>query len=858
MPTYTQANRPLAITTPLGPDALLAVALTGREGVSQLYHFTVDCLAERATAVAFDKLLGEKATLKLELPGKKERFLSGIVARVTQGDSDEHFNRFSVEIVPALWLLTKRAQSRIFQHVTVKDILQKVLTGLDVTYELQGKYEPRDYCVQYRETDFNFASRLMEEEGIYYFFKHANGSHKLVVADTPQSHPDLAPSAKLPFKAMSEAAATEGEAVFELRKTQEVTSGKFTLWDHTFELPHKHLEADKPITDAVTAGKVSHKLKLGQNGQLEVYDWPGEYAQRFDGINRGGGDQPAELQKVFTDNKRTVNLRMEAAAAGAVTLTGASNCRHLCSGFKVTITAIDAVSQQIGADGPFVLTAVQHQARMGADYRSGNADAFSYQNTFTLQPAGLPFRPPRVTPKPVVAGTQTAVVVGPKGEEIFTDRYGRVKVQFHWDREGKRDADSSCWVRVTQPWAGKRWGAFFIPRIGQELIIDFLEGDPDQPIGVGCVYNADQTHPYLGDGPDTGNRQNHKQDPKLCGVKSSTTPGGVGFNEWRFDDTKGQEQVWIHAEKDKDLRVKNDRRELILHDTHLIVGAKDKDGKKVGDQREMVWQDRHQTIHRDHVENVMGNVQYMVGHGDADNGGNVDIVIEKDKKELIEKNSHLHVKENKSVLVDKTYNVVTNDLKVLVNNNADLHVKSDRKTTVDGSQSLTVTGDRKTKVSGGESFEVTGDQKEKVGGSLSLEVAADQKAKVGGAVSLKVGDKQEVKVGSSYAFEAGTTVYIKAGASMVLEAGAQISLKVGGNFIDISAAAIAIKGTMVLINSGGAAGSGTAPNPAAPDKPDAPDNAEDAEKAKDAVQAKPTQPDVADNALSGQKSNSQY
>jgi type VI secretion system secreted protein VgrG len=854
MPTFTQTDRPLILTTPLGADKLLAVALSAREGVSELFHFEMECRAERGTAIDFGKLLGHKVSMKLEVPPKKARFFSGICSRVTQAETDRHFDHYQLEVVPQFWFLTKRAQSRIFQHVNVPDILKKVLTGLDMAFQIQGTFEPRDYCVQYRETDFNFACRLMEEEGIYYYFKHTAGGSQMIVANTPQSHSDLEPTSALRFKTLTQGAAIDEEAIFDLTKTQEVTSGKFTLHDHTFELPHKHLEADKPITDSIQVGKVSHTLKVGDNGKLEVYDWPGEYAQRFDGVNRSGGDQPAELQKIFTDNKRTVNLRMEAAATSAVVLNGASNLRHLTAGFKVTITAIDDVSKPLGADGPFVLTTVSHSARMGADFRSGSADSFTYNNTFTLMPAGVPFRPQRNTPKPVVAGTQTAVVVGPKGEEIFTDRFGRVKVQFHWDREGKNDADSSCWVRVTQPWAGKRWGAFFIPRIGQEIIVDFLEGDPDQPICVGCVYNADQTHPYLGDGPDTGNRANHKQDPKVMGVKSSTTPGGVGFNEWRFDDTKGKEQVWIHAEKDKDLRVKNDRRELILHDTHLIVGGKDKDGKKVGDQRELVYQDRHQTIHRNHVEQVMGNVQYMVGHGDADDGGNEDTVIEKDKKELIEKNSHLHVKENKDVLVDKIYNIVAGDLKVLINKDSQLHVKGDEKTKLDGTQSLTIGGDQKERIGGDASLQLGGDRKEKIGGAASLEVAGDQKERVGGAASLQVGGKQDIKVGQAFALEAGTTAYVKAGATLVLEAASQLSLKVGGNFIDISAAGVSIKGTMVLINSGGAAGSGTAPSPAPPDGPSPPDAPEDAEKAQDAVQAKPTKPDVADNALSGQKS----
>jgi type VI secretion system secreted protein VgrG len=815
MPAVTQANRPLVLTTPLGQDKLIAAAIQAREAISQLFQFQIDCRAVRGTAIDFGKLLGQKVSLKLELPNKKERFFSGLCARVTQGETDRDFDNYRLDVVPQFWLLTRRAQSRIFQHMNVPDILKKVLTGLDVAFQIQGTFEQRDYCVQYRETDFNFASRLMEEEGIYYFFKHTTGGSQMVVANTPQSHPDLTPTSELEFKMLTEADAQDNEAIYELNKTQEVTSGKFTLWDHTFELPHKHLEADKPITDSVQAGKVSHTLKVGENGKLEVYDWPGEYAQRFDGVNRSGGDQPAEVQKIFTDNKRTVQLRMEAAAAGAVTLHGSSNLRHLVPGFKVTVKAISDTTKPLGADGPYVLTSVTHSARTGA-IRSGDDTAFTYDNSFTMMPAGVPFRPARVTPKPVVAGTQTAVVVGPKGEEIFTDKYGRVKVQFHWDREGKNDADSSCWVRVTQPWAGKRWGAFFIPRIGQEIIVDFLEGDPDQPIGVGCVYNADQMHPYLGNGPDTKNRSDHHQDPKLCGVKSNTTPGGAGFNEWRFDDTKGKEQVFVHAEKDMDVRIKCDRRERVINDAHLIVGY-EKDGKKGGDQKEKVYQDKHLHVLRDQQEKIEGNAYLTVGKGKADDGGRLQVVTEKERYGLIGGQDQLHVKKAQFVAVDDEQHItVTKDKLELLKANNHLHVTADQKVKVDGGQSLTVGG--------------------------------DQKEKVGGAHSLSVGGKQDVKIGSAHALEAGQTVYIKGGQTVVIEAGTQLSLKVGGNFVDIGAAGVTIVGTMVKINSGGAAGSGTAPSPAAPDAPD------DATAPEDATEATPADPAVADDALSGQKS----
>src|SRR5262249_10466848 len=249
--------------------------------------------------------------------------------------------------------------------------------------------------------------------------------------------------------------------------------------------------------------------------------------------------------------------------------------------------------------------------------------------------------------------TQTAVVVGlgAADEEILVDKYGRVKVQFHWDRAGAHNGKpeqgtfkySSCWVRVAQPWAGKRWGAFFWPRIGQEVVVAFLEGDPDQPIIVGSVYNARQMPPYLGDAKNPSPDPKHKNDPNLSGIKTNTTLGGQGFNELRFDDTKDKQQVFIHAERDIDTRVKNDCRELVLHHRNLIVGAEN-DGKKEGDQRELVHKDKHLNVKGSHIEHVEGSMQLLVGGGDGPDAGKQDIVIKNDKKELIEGDNHLHVK----------------------------------------------------------------------------------------------------------------------------------------------------------------------------------------------------------------------
>jgi len=550
MPTYTQAERPLSVTTPLGPDVLLLVGVSGREALSELFRFELELLAENGVDIAFEKLLGQKVTARIRLTEQTNRYVSGVVCRVSQGGRDETFTTYRIELVPQLWALTKRKQSRIFQALSVPEILKKVLAGLDVAYEVQGTFYPREYCAQYRESDFEFASRLMEEEGIYYFFKHTSSGSTLVLANTPQSHPEATPS-RVVYEEITGGNRPD-ERVFSWEKMQELRSGKVTLWDSNFELPYKNLEAQKTIVDTVQAGTVTHKLKTGGNDKFELYDYPGGYANHFDGVDRGGGDRPGDLQKIFEDNTRTADIRIHEEAAHSISIRATSSCPQLAAGFRF------ALERHFNADGTYVLTGVEHRAKLNWDYRSaGQTEEFAYENTFTCIPLALPFRPPRVTPAPHVQGAQTALVVGPAGEEIFTDKYGRIKVQFPWDREGKKDGDTSCWLRVATPWAGKQWGMIHIPRVGQEVLVDFVEGDPDHPIVVGSVYNADQMPPYALPANKT-----------QSGIKSrSSLHGGpANCNEIRFEDKKGSEQVLIHAEKDQTIEVENDESHWVGHD----------------------------------------------------------------------------------------------------------------------------------------------------------------------------------------------------------------------------------------------------------------------------------------------------
>ncbi len=562
MAENSQVGRPLRVHVPTGPDSLLLTGFSGAEAVSDLFRFELDMLRPlNKGAVPFDKILGQPAAVELDFPASKiKRYFHGIINRFSQGkivrtgnNPDETFIAYRAELVPHLWLLTKKVQSRIFQHVSVPDILKTVLAGLTVKMDLQGKFHPRDYCVQYRESDFAFASRLMEEEGIYYYFKHTDKGHELVLANTPQGHAD-APTAKVITFEDVVGGNRPDQRILRWEKVQEMRSGKMTLWDHNFEIPHKHLEADVATPGSVKVGKVEHKLTVGDVPKLEQYDFPGGYAGRFDGIDRGGSPQPAELQKIYEDNARTVNLRMQEEAAGAVTVDGGGNCPQLSAGHRFSLV------KHFDADGDYVLTRVEHTAKIGTSYRTGEGEDFQYHNAFECIPAAVPYRPARKTHRPTVSGAQTAVVVGPAGDEIFTDKYGRVKVQFHWDRQGKMNEDSSCWIRVGTIWAGKGYGVIHIPRIGHEVIVDFLEGDPDQPIIVGSVFNADHVPPL--DLP---------KEKVQSGLRSASSPGSSGFNGMVSNDTKSKEHLTIHAQFDETHTVEHDQTHTVKNNrTHTV------------------------------------------------------------------------------------------------------------------------------------------------------------------------------------------------------------------------------------------------------------------------------------------------
>ncbi len=524
-----QEHHLIAIATPLGKDVLLLRGFNGSEAISQLYHFDLDLLSEN-DSIKFQDVVGKNVTLRIYDADGGERYWNGFISRFSQGAQDGRLTAYRAQMVPWLWFLTRTADCRIFQDQKVPDIIKKIFSDLgfhDFELRLYGNYTPRDYCVQYRETDFNFVSRLMEEEGICYYFDHQDGKHILILADDSTAHKPC-PNQKTARCAFYGKGATYAEdLVTEWSYNEEFRTGAWAQTDYNFETP-------------------STSLSVAVKGKnpYEIYEYPGEHLVRSDG-------------------DKLSRIRLQEQTAPCIVSQGASMCRHFSSGFQFTLQD----HYRADLNQAYLLTAVRHMATMGGSYQvgAGGGQGLTYRNSFDCIPFSTPFRPARVTPEPFVQGCQTAVVVGPGGEEIYTDKYGRVKVQFHWDREGKKNENSSCWIRVSHPWAGQGWGAISIPRIGQEVIVDFLEGDPDQPIIVGRVYNAEQMPPF----PLPGKAV-------ISGVKSNSTKGGGGNNEISLDDTKGNELINIHAQFDQQKKVERDERVQIGRDRTEQVGRDEK------------------------------------------------------------------------------------------------------------------------------------------------------------------------------------------------------------------------------------------------------------------------------------------
>jgi len=555
----TIANRSVSVTTPLGDEELLFRSMTGTEEMGRLFEFEIELIREQAKGtVDIAKVLGQNITLTLEMPDTSTRYFNGEVIQFKHTGFSEGLYNYRATLRPSLWFLTRTANCRVFQEKTIPDIVKEILQDhpyVYVEHNTEGTYDTLDYCVQYRESDFDFISRLMEHAGIFYYFKHADGKHTMVITDAGNAYQSVSGYTTIPYFPPGNIAAREQDHIYGWLTDHQVQSGKYEINDFDFESPSSDLTAKSTISAGHT------------HDDLEIYDYPGKYTDTSVGTTR-------------------TDIRMEELHAQYALVQGQGNAMGIQTGMEFTLSDFYFKEENV----KHVIVSATYMIQ-GDPLGSGGGSGSPFEVSFVALNAKQQFRPERTTAKPVISGSQTAIVVGKQGEEIWTDKYGRVKVQFHWDREGANDEKSSCWIRVSSPSAGKKWGWISIPRIDQEVIVSFLEGDPDKPLITGLVYNAEQMPPYELPANQT-----------QSGMKTHSSKSGTAdnFNEIRFEDKKGEEELYIHAEKDCNRVVEN-------NDT-LKVGFDKKDS---GDQTIDIYNDRTTTLEQ-------GNDTLTIKKGDSE------------------------------------------------------------------------------------------------------------------------------------------------------------------------------------------------------------------------------------------------
>jgi type VI secretion system secreted protein VgrG len=682
MPSPKQTDRLMQFSSPLGKDALLIESLDGAEGISRLFEYHVELLATVDTTIDPKAIIGSKVSVAIALNDVQgSRWISGIVASFEQCAGDPEFDVYRARIVPSMWQLTLSANCRVFQSKTVLDIAKTVIGeyGLSISDQTSGSYKPLDYCTQYSESDFHFVARILEESGIFYWFEHSDQDNKIVLGDSRNAYQDCPLSATVPY-ALNERGAegAYGASVEEFTATSTMLSGKHSTSEYNF--------IDFARVDAPDKSSTS---PFGKNA-FDQYLYPAGAEGYANDVTQTSTD----LETLF------IETRELSSDATAEVYRGSSNARSLCAGYTFSLKD----NPRAAWNRKYLLTAITLHADQVPSYRATTSGlGREYSNRFTAVSSDIVFKPALTLLKPKIYGPQTALVVGEDGEEITIDKYGRVKVQFFWDKKNARGSTAdSIWIRVAQSWAGNGWGAHFWPRIKDEVVIQFLNGDPDNPVITGSLYNGVNSPPY--ELPDNKTRS---------GVLTRSSIGGSApnANELRFEDKKGSEQLYLHAEKDMDQSIENDRR--------ISVGGKD---------------------------------------------------------------------------------------------------------------SLIVTGNQLEQIGGDYNREIKGSSVEKINSNSDLGIGSNLTEQVGSNHSLNVGSNQSIQVGSAYSLNANNTVYINAGMNVVIQAGMELSLVGSGGFITIGPSGVAISGTMVLINSGGAAGSGSAGSTPSPATPTAPDKADDGTK----------------------------
>ncbi len=700
---FTQDNLYLGISTPLGDDKLILQSVRGNERLSGLFRFELDLISEDG-GIDFSGIVGQTVTVSIHLgDGETIRYIDGLVTEFSRHGWDPRIFRYRAVIRPKFWLATRKADCRIFQDMSATDIIETLLGEIgvsDVKLSTTSDYAARDYCVQYNETVFEFLSRLMEEEGIFYFFDHSDGMHTMVLADDIDVHEKCPGLVNATYRPPQSGDMEEEDVIYDLSYAERVVTDGFAAKDFDFETPSTEL-----LTTAEGTGSGS---------DMEVYEYPGRYQEK------DAGDALSDI-------------RMQEFEAQMKELSGASSIKAFAAG------------------GLFPLIWYEDSA-LNADYLlielSIDASPTQYRNRFTALPKDLRYRPARRAPRPRIHGTQTAIVTGKSGEEIWTDEFGRIKVQFHWDREGQRDENTSCWIRVAQGWAGKNWGSWFLPRIGMEVVVSFLDGDPDRPLVTGCVYNGDMPQPYSL--PD---------DQTKATIKSNSSKGGDGENELRFEDKAGEEEVYLHAQKDWNTVVENDRT------TELVEGS-DSLTIKQGDRAFKVESG-------DETHEVKGKRTLKVdGAQDQTTGDGVthtvtgDYILKVDGNVVIDATGDVTIKAGKNLNLEsgmdtsqKAGQNLTQKAGMNMENKAEMNITHDAGMNLDLKSAMNTTN------KAGMALKEEGGMEVEIKGGMTLKAEGGMSAEVKGGMTLKEegGMTAESKGGLTGTYEGGLTGTFKGG-----------------------------------------------------------------------------------------------
>ncbi|MDP9964275.1 type VI secretion system secreted protein VgrG [Variovorax paradoxus] len=770
--------------------------IVGHEALARASSYELTVLSKNHALDAKD-ILGRPFDVVIQFQdkdgGMHERHCQGHAVRFERtGHVGRHFE-YRIGLRSWFWLLTKRTNSRILQDKKVLEVLDAVFEDSPIKRfkktkagNVIGAHNPRRYCVQHQESDYHFLSRLLEDEGIYYWFDAHDAPGTMHLSDASDiAHDKLPVEGTLRHVATDTTEARHNE-ISRWVSARQFDTGTYASQDSNFKSIKKKLEA---------AGGEPDKHELAE---FEAFEFAGGYFTGGDADDKGklrGEEIVARRQRhwaltTWPDVAAGRSFSFEgdpdgtrdgdyviAACIFAASHPGYESIPHATPRMPIEQALREALDDD----------AVNAQARPALEALIADAPALrtDLQGTsaflITALPIDVPFRPPRLTPRVVMPGPQSAIVVGPAGEEIHADDFGRVKVHFHWDRYDKSDEKSTCWVRVSQPWAGKGWGGYFIPRIGQEVIVDFLNGDPDRPIIVGRVYNDDQPIPF----------GSHTQS----GFRTRSTPKGSASNcnEFRFEDKKGSEQVYLHAEKNQDIEVENDETHWVGHDRTKTIDH---------DETTHVKHDRTETVDNNETITVHGQRTETVDKNET-------ITIHQNRTETVDLNETISIGQNRTITVGASETAtVALQRTHSVGINETITVGAAQEITVGAMQAVTVGASQTINVGANQSSSIGANRSVDVGANLSTNVGADESRTVGAGRTTSVGKDDALNVGKNLVIDAGDSISITTGsASITMKKDGTIVIKgkditvEGSGKINVKASSdIVMKGSKILQN----------------------------------------------------------